>query len=886
MMVGTIIHEILESVLKQKLRTLAEIKTYCQDYIKTPAINYLLYSSGCTREKLAEEVSRFVPKIYSFIDRYILKSQSVQEGAKDNYAGAIEDIEDTEENLWLPRMGLKGKIDLTVRVRCGAVRQTVPLELKTGRASFSIEHKGQVTLYQMMMEESGRNARSGLLLYLREGILREVASTRNEKRDLIMLRNELSRYLSRKFTQSYGEHTFLEYPDPIQHRNACENCPYNTICTSLLSRDAEKPLRDSHPLKKCQKIDHLSEQDLDYFFRWCQISYLEDQETIRGTAVSNIWTDSIEQRVQSRKTIFGLKLKTIQEQETGEYHHVFEVESLQSLKHDLKAHDYVVVSVPPHRWAVATGFVVSISQTTVTLNLNKKMNEFRSDVLRVDRYESQSMLSYHLTNLGILLEDSEKSHRLRVIISGGANPIFEDNGNVILNTTQGMEIMNDLNEGQRNAIQRSLTCQNYLLIKGLPGTGKTQTISALIRLLVLSGQSVLVTAHTHTAIDNLLLRIKAHDVRFLRLGSASRTHLEIREFCESFVIESCKSPEEIASKFNSFPVVGVTCLGAGHSLLARRQFDVCIVDEATQVIQTALLRPLFSCTKFILVGDPDQLPPVLQSSQAITAGGDKSLFLHLDDEQRGTTAKLTVQYRMNRTITRLANQFMYKNELLCGSERVEKQCLDSFDLKRIPNGCRKLFARILSPHLDLATLMVDTGPVEDLNREFGKRHKWKVNENHCEVAFILRIINFLRQLGMSLQTVGVIAPFRIQVEAIKETLKRKIGPDHLVEVNTVDQYQGRDKELIIYSGTKTRHRDATEEAKAEMDGSDILNDRRRLNVAITRAKKKLIMVMDRQCLQRNAPFEELFKYLKGPQVIRLERAELEDSLEEYRDLVV
>lgn len=882
MMVGTIIHEILESVLKQKLSSLKDIKRYCEEYIQTPAVNYMLYSSGCTREKLKEEVSRFVPRIFSFIDRYVSKGKSKATviTEKDNYKGTIDDIEDTEENIWLPKMGLKGKIDITVRVRTGAGRQTIPLELKTGKASFSAEHKGQVTLYQMMMEESGRDARSGLLLYLREGVLREVVSTRNEKRDLLILRNELARFLSRKFTKNYGENVFLGYPDPISHRNACENCPYNTICTTLLSRDAEKPLNANHPLEKCKKLEHLSTEDLDYFFRWCQISYLEDQDSMRHLAVSNIWTDSEERRVKERKTIFGLKLKTIQEKDLGDHHHVFETDFTPD-QHDIHSNDYVVVSVPPEKWAVATGFVVEIKERSVTLNLPKKLTDFRLETLRVDKYESQSMLSYHLTNLGILLEDSERGTRIRDAISGKCVPSFADDGQVILKTTQAQEIMSHLNEGQRNAIKRSLTCQNYLLIKGLPGTGKTQTISALVRLLVMSGQSVLITAHTHSAVDNLLLRIKSHDIVFLRLGSASRTHPEIAAYCESNVIESCHSPEEIANKFNSFPVVAVTCLGAGHALLAKRQFDVCIVDEATQVVQTALLRPLFSCRRFILVGDPDQLPPVLQSAEAIQLGGDRSLFLDLDNEQRNATAELTVQYRMNRTITKLANQFMYQNHLKCGNEEVERQCLANWDAKLVKEGReRKLFVKLLSPHLDLAAVLVDTGPVEELNDAIGKRHKGKVNANHAEVAFILKTIATLQRMSMNLSGVGIIAPFRVQVEAIKTALRKQFGSDHQLEVNTVDQYQGRDKDLIIYSGTKTQQLNG----QAERD-TGILSDRRRLNVAITRAKKKLILLGDRQCLEGNAPFAELFKYLKGPQVIRMERAHLEEIVEEYRNIL-
>lgn len=241
---------------------------------------------------------------------------------------------------------------------------------------------------------------------------------------------------------------------------------------------------------------------------------------------------------------------------------------------------------------------------------------------------------------------------------------------------------------------------------------------------------------------------------------------------------------------------------------------------------------------------------------------------------------------MNRTINKLANQFMYKNQLKCGNERVEKQTLANWDVKLIEgNGDRKVFVKILSPHLDLATILVDTGPVEDLNA-IGKRHRGKVNANHCEVAFISKIISLLKILKVPLQEVGIIAPFRVQVDAIKEALRKTFGPDHKLEVNTVDQYQGRDKDLILYSGTKTHQVESVDNRQGQPEKeTGILNDRRRLNVAITRAKKKLILIGDRKCLERNAPFLELFQHLKGPQVIRLERQQLISSLEEYRNIL-
>lgn len=167
---------------------------------------------------------------------------------------------------------------------------------------------------------------------------------------------------------------------------------------------------------------------------------------------------------------------------------------------------------------------------------------------------------------------------------------------------------------------------------------------ALVELLVRTGLSVLITSHTHSAVDNLLLRLKQAGLKFLRLGTDARIHPQLHEYSESSLTQHCKSPEdlhEVFSKqvcvicslrssadinqplnhviqvFMSQQIVGVTCLGAGHAMLSnQRIFDICLVDESTQVLQPSILRPLFSAHRFVLVGDPEQLPPVVRCHQA------------------------------------------------------------------------------------------------------------------------------------------------------------------------------------------------------------------------------------------------------------------------------
>lgn len=121
-------------------------------------------------------------------------------------------------------------------------------------------------------------------------------------------------------------------------------------------------------------------------------------------------------------------------------------------------------------------------------------------------------------------------------------------------TTSGKSILMSLNGNQRDAILRALTANEYLLLKGLPGTGKTQTLCALIRLLVLMGKSILITSHTHSAVDNLLLRLRkcAEQIDFMRLGSTKRMHPDLRDRSEDSYTSNCTTPDELTSVYNRF----------------------------------------------------------------------------------------------------------------------------------------------------------------------------------------------------------------------------------------------------------------------------------------------------------------------------------------------
>ncbi|XP_036319982.1 LOW QUALITY PROTEIN: DNA replication ATP-dependent helicase/nuclease DNA2 [Rhagoletis pomonella] len=930
MIVGSMAHEMLQIVLKKRLTTSQEIKNAAQELLECNETAYELYANLMTRDELALELRKFIPNMITFVDQYI-KGNTPLVQHKDNFQGTIEQIQDIEENLWVPQLGLKGKIDVSVRIkhpRYEKVSNTIPLELKTGRATFSMEHKGQVMLYQMMLSAIGRETNSSLLLYLRECIMRELRGTRNEQRDLIMLRNELAHFISYQNSIAAADKTFLmskegkfvqpiKLPDPISHHSACGNCEYATICCTFARTDPELLLRNGHPLKNVMQTvtEHLREEDYKYFMHWCTLLVLEEQEIRKSHNLRTLWTNTPEQRQKKGLAITDVQLHEVS-CEGSHYLHNFDIETTNKhanvdlLLSGFSIGEYVIVSTCK-RLAVAAGCIANISNTNITISLERDLRQnYKQETFIIDKHESQSGNSFNFTNVSLLLDNTDRANMLREIVVHRMQPIYHKVLPQIV-ASVGAPILKQLNSVQRSAVLKALTTESYMLIKGLPGTGKTQTLVAIVRLLHLMGKSVLVTSHTHSAVDNLLVRLKPYKLPMLRLGSGARINVELQEFGERVLLKECHSVESITQKYNSYNIVGVTCLGSSHPLFLHRKYDFCIVDEATQVMQSTNLRPLFFCDKFILVGDPDQLPPLIRSKKARQLGADESLFERLDTET--ATSVLTLQYRMNKTITRLANELTYNGTLQCASKQVE---LDAFQLN-MSNATKteKWLQRVLQTHIDQAVFLLDTidcterlnefanerhnntlltvadslgvgdvekvcteSPVSNAQKTGSNMHLSKYN-NFCEAAVIMHIVEQLLKAGYAAERIGIIAPYRAQVELLRKlTLQYDVHyrdefPNinfGAVEVNTVDQYQGRDKDVILFSGTKTGAVEENERAS----NAEILEDKRRLTVAITRAKRKLLLVGDAACLNKYTPFHLLLGLIPSYCKLRLEDGKL------------
>ena len=320
-------------------------------------------------------------------------------------------------------------------------------------------------------------------------------------------------------------------------------------------------------------------------------------------------------------------------------------------------------------------------------------------------------------------------------------------------------------------------------------TGKSATIAFLTRLLVSRGKRVLISSYTHSAVDNLLIKLMDSGVTsqsgsqspMIRIGRESSCHLktqallahnfacdaERRDSNDASSIEQ-PSVEYLHKVVSAAKVVGVSALTAPKSpLLAGQHFDVVIVDEAGQISQPAVLGLIMAADTFVLVGDHLQLPPLVVSEVAESAGYGISMLMHLAEGFPNALSKLTMQYRMNEDIQTLSNIVAYKGDLKCGNDQIRNQKLILSDMSSSLQSTnlvdRHWITQAINPDQPVIFLDTDSSGWLELD---GKRKGAGGPINHTEASIVQKLVLALSSCGIENSDIGVITPFRSQVSGL------------------------------------------------------------------------------------------------------------------------
>ncbi|KAG6902436.1 hypothetical protein C0995_016615 [Termitomyces sp. Mi166 len=802
---------------------------------------------------------------------------------------AVSELLDIEEDIWSPTYGLKGKLDATVNavisdpnppfspVLSGGPK---PLEIKTGRAVAGMEHRAQTMLYTLLAAERyGTEVPSGLLYYTQSEEVIRVPAGRNEIRGLIIARNEMAAYMTRRNGTAVPEEGTVSVTEPflpptIDDERACKKC--YALDTCMLYRkavegveDTTSPIADIYDLK----TSHLTPAKAQFFKQWEALISLEEQDLVRFR--KELWTMGAAERELKGRCFSSMVLDSSFEppptpngvvaadSKIHRFTYRFtrqssdgDDDSMSLLNGHINLGDPVTVSVEPTLLALARGFILKLTPTDVVIGVDHKLSvgniakrlstmptRAQPVIFRIDKDEFSGAMGRIRDNLAQLFYVDGDTRRLELVVDM-KSPIFDENPPEL--SPNLLSHSAHLNANQAQAMRKVLTAQDYALILGMPGTGKTTVIAAMIKTLVAMGKTVLLTSYTHSAVDTILAKLLDADFSILRLGNIDKVHPDVHKF----TLGNRRPPttiEQLEQQLMSPPVVATTCLSIDHGLFSRRKFDYCIVDEASQITLPTCLGPLRYAETFVLVGDHFQLPPLVRNPAARKGGLDVSLFRRLSDAHPHAVVDLTYQYRMNEDIMLLSNKLIYSDRLRCGSNSIAQQSLV------LPNRefLRSLHTKASSSCSEgcwMETLMSESCKAVFVDTDDLPAHDSRIGdlvENKVEAEIVRQICETLMKTGIREEQVGIITLYRQQVKLL--TYKLLHHKD--IEILTADRSQGRDKDCIVISMVRSNDSGSV---------GDLVKDWRRMNVSFTRARSKLIIIGSRKTLQEAALLSEFF----------------------------
>ncbi len=607
--------------------------------------------------------------------------------------------------------------------------------------------------------------------------------------------------------------------------------------------------------------------------------------------LSEIRRLSGEKREKKGRAILGLRGKVVGE-EFG--YKLVRYGRRKLIETEISVGDEVLISRGDPLKSDLRGVVAEKGSKYITVALESVPDWALKDV-RIDLYASDLTFKRWIENLNNLSENGLRALKFAL----GLETLSE------IEEVSFEPVDGQLNASQRRAVSLALATEDFFLIHGPFGTGKTRTIAEVVRQLVKRGQRVLVTAESNTAVDNLVEILS--DLKIVRLGHPSRVDEKLKRFTLSAKVAEHEryikvirlrerierleeemqrlvkpspamrrglSDEEIqklaktgkgtrgisAAKIRSMAgwielrkeldglydelkrtedeiarevVEGSEVVLATNSsaFLVEESFDVAVIDEASQATIPSVLIPINRAKRFVLAGDHKQLPPTVVKAQELS----KTLFEMLIERYPTKSQLLEVQYRMNPAIMEFPNREFYEGKIKA-HKSIENITLRDLGIKSKSNG----FWRVLDP--DEPVVFIDTSRCPD-KRE-GKLADSTSRYNELECRIVEKVVNELLRIGVKKNWIGVITPYDDQVDLLRRRLD--------VETSTVDGFQGREKEVIVISFVRSNRNKEI----------GFLEDLRRLNVSITRAKRKLIMVGDSETLSVNGTYRRLIEHVR------------------------
>lgn len=842
------------------------------------------------RNHLVEMVNRTL----DFKKRYIENKQQIK-GHKGDFI-TIKQILASEYSLNSLKFSMKGKIDLLLKV-CyfesstdeACIEMIIPFELKTGKKY--IEFEDQVMLYSVCYHEDFIQGHFSLLFFSETGEFGWVQNDFEKLTHLARRRNEIAAHLAAP-----------KIPAPIENSFVCNRfCSQNRNCAfeSFLDRfeakienskllDIEEMRKDNHPVIeehvqqiqkgqltlaklsyakylmnaiKKEELAYLRDSFLDYdsalTFVFANL-YIMYQLHIRGVTENTLISFDLYFAVSDRNTVMdylqGISIN-------GDL--VFVHKKNPDLKFEGKVKNLHIINSPKISVLKVTFRVRSSNSISKVFSLIENDPEFfvkySTDwIINQNERTDYIKMRTNIVNCITTIEDHEL---MDVVIASSMIEAKkmefekESDDHSDLATLLKDPILSDLssfalNAEQASAIHRIFTTPHFFLLQGFPGCGKTHTISVLLALMLRTNKRVLISCHTHKALNVVLenlqgLLTESERSKVLRL-------IPDRESAglDNFEVYSSDKVKTVADyqNFINRSIFACTLLSIDRFKFKAKDFDYVIIDECTQIFEPLLLKPLALGKKFVLIGDYLQYSPLTRVKVSVEEFDlNVSLFQKICQRFPSHTLTLTSQFRMNADIMYVANRFIYNGQLKSASMEISGQQLRlsyaQFNL--LPNWLKDaLYPKNFSgvTFIDTCGLMPQsfsaTGKVisksgtnlathENSILNFSETLYNGLSEagNYKDEHTAVEVLKALLKGGVSKEDIVIITSFNRQRECIMSSM-----PDFL-NVTTIDRCQGIDSKVVILVLTVDR-----------ISPRFVSLLIQRTNTAITRAREKLIII--------------------------------------------
>ena len=462
-----------------------------------------------------------------------------------------------------------------------------------------------------------------------------------------------------------------------------------------------------------------------------------------------------------------------------------------------------------------------------------------------------------------------------------------------------------LNPIQERAVNEVLWAKDVAIVHGPPGTGKTTTLVEAINETLMRESQVLVCAQSNMAVDWISEKLVDRGINVLRIGNPTRVNDKMLGFTYERRFESHpdypqlwairKAIRELrknkkkgsenyhqkmerlksraaeieirinAELFGEARVIACTLVGSAHHLLEGMKFGTLFIDEAAQALEAACWIPMKRTSRVILAGDHCQLPPTVKSIAALRAGLGKTLMERIAENKPEVVTLLKIQYRMNDEIMRFSSDWFYGGKVESAPQIKYRSVLDyDHPITWIDTSNEENQITIEGEDApeDSASASSAANQNSDLNfkeqfvgESFGRINKAEAELTLLTLAEYFTKIGKQRVLSESID-VGIISPYRAQVQYLKKLIKKYefFKPyRRLISVNTVDGFQGQERDVILISLVRSN----------DEGQIGFLKDLRRMNVAMTRARMKLIILGNKDTMTKHPFYKKLWEYVEA-----------------------